>query len=195
LLRRSGWRGIGPPHPTEQILDSGGCPDHPPASDPINTELLKAALDVGADINAANVEGYTALMFAAAYNSADIVTFLIERGADISAIAAKWVLNALHIASVFNPHPDVVEALIKGGFDIEGKMSTGDTPLVIAAANTSNLEVVQRLVELGADKNVYSSENGRTPHGIVAGRLSERDGRVRKISNAFEADILMALDN
>jgi hypothetical protein len=159
-----------------------------------NTEVLKAALDAGADINAANVEGYTALMFAAAYNSAGIVSFLIERGADISAVATKWNLNALHIACVYNPHPDVVEALIKGGLDIESKISAGDTPLVIAAANTSNLEVVQRLVELGADKNVYSSENGRTPHGIVASRLSERDGRVRNISDEFNAEVLRMLD-
>jgi hypothetical protein len=159
-----------------------------------NTEVLKAALDAGADINAANVEGYTALMFAAAYNSADIVSFLIERGADISAVATKWDLNALHIACVYNPHPDVVEALIKGGLDIESKISAGDTPLVIAAANTANLEVVQRLVELGADKNVYSSENGRTPHGIVASRLSERDGRIRKISDEFNAEVLRGLD-
>jgi hypothetical protein len=159
-----------------------------------NTEVLKAALDAGADINAANVEGYTALMFAAAYNSAGIVSFLIERGADISAVATKWDLNALHIACVYNPHPDVVEALIKGGLDIESKISAGDTPLVIAAANTANLEVVQRLVELGADKNVYSSENGRTPHGIVASRLSERDGRIRKISDEFNAEVLRGLN-
>jgi ankyrin repeat protein len=159
-----------------------------------NTEVLKAALDAGADINAANVEGYTALMFAAAYNSAGIVSFLIERGADISAVATKWDLNALHIACVYNPHPDVVEALIKGGLDIESKISAGDTPLVIAAANTSNLEVVQRLVELGADKNVHSSENGRTPHGIVASRLSEHDGRIRKISDEFEVKVLSMFD-
>jgi ankyrin repeat protein len=95
---------------------------------------------------------------------------------------------------VYNPHPDVVEALIKGGLDIESKISAGDTPLVIAAANTANLEVVQRLVELGAEKNVYSSENGRTPHGIVASRLSERDGRIRKISDEFNSEVLRMLD-
>jgi ankyrin repeat protein len=95
---------------------------------------------------------------------------------------------------VYNPHPDVVEALIKGGLDIESKISAGDTPLVIAAANTSNLEVVQRLVELGAEKNVYSSENGRTPHGIVAGRLNERDGKIKKISEELELNILISLN-
>jgi ankyrin repeat protein len=123
------------------------------------------------------------------------VSFLIESGADISAIAYQLDMNALHIACLLNPHPDAVEALIRGGFDIEGKTSTGDTPLIVAAVETSNLEIVQRLVELGADKSAYFSEDGRTPHGIVVGRLSERNGRIRKISNAFEADILMALDN
>jgi ankyrin repeat protein len=122
------------------------------------------------------------------------VSFLIKRGADISTVATKWDLNALHIACVYNQHPDVVEALIKGGLDIESKIYAGDTPLVIAAANTANLEVVQRLVELGADKNVYLSENGRTPHGIVTRRVSQRDGRMGKISDEFEVEVLKMLD-
>jgi actin-related protein len=159
-----------------------------------NTNMLQAALDVGADINAANVEGYTALMFAAAYNSADIVTFLIENGADISAQAYILDLNALHIASLFNPHPDVVQALIEGGFDIESETSTGDSPLIVAALDTPNLEVVQRLVELGANTSAYSSEAGQTPHGIVAGRLAQRDQRIRKISDEYEAEVLGMLE-
>jgi hypothetical protein len=158
-----------------------------------NPEALKAALDAGADINAANVEGYTALMFAAAYNSADIVTFLIENGADISATASKFDLNALHIAALMNPHPDVVEALVKGGFDIEGETGAGDTPLVAAALNTRNLEVVQRLVELGADKTAYAAENGLTAHGIVSGRLEQRDRTLRRISEAYERATLQEL--
>lgn len=160
-----------------------------------NTDLLRAALDAGADINAANVEGYTALMLAAAYNSADIVTFLIDNGADTSATASEFNLNALHIAGLFNPHPDVVQALIEGGFDIEGTTSTGDTPLVVAALDNPNLEVVQRLAELGADTSAYSSDAGQTPHGIVAGRLAQRDARIRKISDEYEAEVLEMLEN
>ncbi len=158
-----------------------------------NPEALKAALDAGADINAANVEGYTALMFAAAYNSADIVIFLIENGADISATASKFDLNALHIAALMNPHPDVVEALVKGGFDIEGKTGPGDTPLIAAALNARNIEVVQRLVVLGADKTAYAAENGLTAHGIVAGRLEQRDRTLRRISEEYEKGILQQL--
>ena len=156
-----------------------------------NTEALKAALDAGADINAANVEGYTALMFAAAYNSADVVRFLIENGADISAVVSMFDLNALHIASLLNPHPDVVEALVRGGFDIESKAPTGDTPLVIAALKNPNLEVVQRLVELGADKTAYSGEDGRTVYGIVSERLEQRS--YRRLSDEMEALILRAV--
>jgi actin-related protein len=159
-----------------------------------NPDFLKAALDAGADINAANVEGYTALMFAAAYNSPDVVTFLIENGADISAQAYTLDFNALHIASLFNPNPDVVAALVKGGFDIESKTTTGDTPLLIAAVESPNLEVVQRLVELGADKGVYLSEDGRTVHAIVESRVTQRDQRIRKISDDFEAELLSALE-
>jgi uncharacterized membrane protein len=153
-----------------------------------NTKALQAALDAGANINAVNVDGYTALMFAAAYSSADIVRFLIASGADISAGATKFNLNALHIACLFNPHPDVVEALIKGGLDIEGKTSTGDAPLVLAALDNPNLEVIQRLVELGADKSAYSSQDGRTVHGIVSERLGKRG--YRKLTDEMDALIL-----
>lgn len=160
-----------------------------------NPAFLKAALESGANINAANVEGYTPLMFAAAYNSAEIVSFLMENGADISAQAYILDFNALHIASLYNPHPDVVEALVKGGFDIESKTTTGDTALLIAAVENPNLEVVQRLVELGADKGVYLSKDGQSVHRIVEERLALRDQRIRKISDAFEAELLALLKN
>lgn len=155
------------------------------------TGLLQAALDAGADINAANADGYTALMFAASYNSAEVVRFLIAKGADVDATASKIRMNALHIAAAFNPHPDVVQALVEGGIDIESKIVMGDTPLIAAALENPNLEVVQRLVTLGADKSVYSSEDGRSVQGIVKARLAQ--GGFRRLTEEMEAEVVEGL--
>jgi ankyrin repeat protein len=45
----------------------------------------KALLDHGADVNARNTGGITALMIAAAANEADLASLLIKAGADTSA--------------------------------------------------------------------------------------------------------------
>lgn len=159
-----------------------------------NPALLSAALEAGAEINAANVDGYTALMFAAAYNSPEIVSWLLERGAEISATAGEYDLNALHIAALFNPHPDVVETLIKAGLDIEGKTGLGDTPLVAASLENPNPEVILRLAELGADTTAFASENGLTPYNIVTNRLEGQGPGLRHSSDDFEASVLKALE-
>src|SRR4029450_8386066 len=48
-----------------------------------NAAALKAMLAAGADVNAANPAGQTALMMAALMGRADIVPLLLEAGADI----------------------------------------------------------------------------------------------------------------
>ena len=49
-------------------------------------KAVKVLLDHGADVNSKeNLRGTTALMWASAENHPDVVTLLVERGADIDA--------------------------------------------------------------------------------------------------------------
>ncbi len=133
-------------------------------------EVLKALLDTGIEINASNEAGYTALMFASAYNTPEVVQFFIGQGADIKATATKEKINTLHIASLFNPKPDVIDVLLKAGFAIEGKTKSGFTPLLLAASDNRNFEVAGRLAEKGADKGAYDNK-GRTALKIIEARI------------------------
>lgn len=136
-----------------------------------DTDLLQALLDIGMDVNAPNEVGYTPLMFAAAYNTPEAVEFLVGQGADISAKAYIQDLTPLHVAALINPNPDVINALLDAGADLEAVTENPMTPLLLACSDNQNLEVAERLAELGADIEAYS------PDGLTAKSLCEQ--RVR----------------
>ena len=157
-----------------------------------DTDVLQALIDIGLDINSANKVGYTSLMFASAYNTPEVVKFLISKEANIKARAYIQDLNALHIASLFNSKPDVINALLDAGMDIEAKTENGYTPLLLAATDNRNLEVVGRLAELGADKSVYD-DKGRAALKIVEARITGSGNEYLKISNEFNTHTLISL--
>jgi predicted metal-dependent hydrolase len=137
----------------------------------LNTDVLQAVLDSGVDINKSNSLGVTPLMFAARYNSPEIITFLLSKGADVNARSYVQDMNALEIAASLNPNPDMVKALVEGGADINKPAMGGDTPLILAARLNPNIEVPARLAELGADKEAYHRPSGQTAYAIVRNRL------------------------
>jgi hypothetical protein len=156
-------------------------------------DILHALIDIGIDVNSANKAGYTPLMFAAAYNTPEVVQFLIEQGADISAKAYIHDLNALHIAALFNPKPDVIDALLDARMDIEAKTENEHTALLLAASDNRNLEIVERLATKGADKGVYDTK-GRTALKIAEARMREEEGdSFQRISKDVNRRVLETL--
>jgi len=137
------------------------------ADDP---DAIQAGLDIGADLNTPNAMGATPVMFAASYNTPDMVAAIVEKGADLSPASYFEDHTALHLAARFNPHPDVITALVEGGADLEAKTSEGATPLLIAAQHNNNIEVVGRLVDLGADISVHNPSDGQRVGAIVEER-------------------------
>jgi ankyrin repeat protein len=90
-------------------------------------------LDAGADINALDEHGQTALMNAAHRGDVELTQLLIQRGAELDH-AAKYRLTALMLA-VINNRTEVVRLLVAAGADrtIEGsKGSFACTPLQYA---------------------------------------------------------------
>ena len=89
-------------------------------------------LDEGADIDALDEHGQTALMNAAHRGDAELVQVLIQRGAGLNR-TAKYRLTALMLAVIGN-HAEVVRLLVKAGADTEigGKGPFERTPLQYA---------------------------------------------------------------
>ena len=111
-------------------------------------EEIKELLKKGADVNASNKYGDTALMIASEKGHMDVVKCLAECGVDVNA-SNKYGRTALMVAAIWG-QIEVVKHLAELGADLEAKDGDGKTALMVAAS-LGKLDVVKCLAELGAD--------------------------------------------
>lgn len=145
-------------------------------------------------INSADVEGMTALHWAAHWNDFDTVKLLIAAGANAKA-ANRYGVTPLHEACTIG-NTSMIEALLKAGADPNAKLGEGETPLM-TAARTGNADAVKILFAHGADVNARESWRGQTAlmwtaidnHEVVAKLLIEfgADVNARSITYEFAA--------
>lgn len=122
-------------------------------------DQVRKALASGANINAQDGSGYTALSLAVIYGLQDIVTELINRGANVN-IKTKFDDTPLMLA-IDNGQSEIAKQLIANGADVNASDSEGQTPLH-RAAYANDAEIVSLLIIKGADLNVMD-ENGAAP--------------------------------
>jgi ankyrin repeat protein len=132
--------------------------------------VVVSELEAGADINAADSDGWTTLLIAAKEGFPEIATFAISKGADVKAVK-KGGFNALHLLTqglganpptakveAFQP---ILKAMIEGGADVNGKTEGGEqTPLWIAARHAQT-ECVRALLLGKADHSIACSTGSR----------------------------------
>jgi ankyrin repeat protein len=128
---------------------------------------VKSLLKQGADVNAAQGDGMTALHWAATNGDAALTQMLLSAGANIRATTRLGGITAMHMASQ-GGHAQVVAALIAAGADRNAATATGTTPLMLAARSGST-DTVTRLVETGADLNAREKGFGQTALMVAAG--------------------------
>ena len=124
--------------------------------DPVGTGILEGA---GADVNAANGFGETALMFAVENGALARVELLLENGADPNAATRTGATPLL--AAVESRNEDIVAAVVAAGAEIDAADRDGWTAL-LAAARSGLTEIVALLIDAGADVD-RASELGWTP--------------------------------
>lgn len=125
-----------------------------------NKTLLRSLLAQKADVNAASVDGTTALHWAVEYDDADAVDLLLKAGARVDA-ADRYGMTPLFYA-VTNANAAISARLLAAGADANGAGGEGDTLLMIAARGGS-VEVLQSLLEKGASVNAADGVTGQTP--------------------------------
>ncbi len=140
-----------------------GPPDAPVADAAMRGDVptVRSLLEGGADVNAAQGDGMTALHWAADNGNASLASLLIYAGANLEAATRIGHYTPLHVASRAG-HADVVKALLAAGAKVDARSTSGATPLHLAAAAGDD-QAVGLLLDAGADPNARESRWGQTP--------------------------------
>jgi uncharacterized protein len=136
---------------------------------------VKALLKSGADVNAAQGDGMTALHWAAMQGDQALVQMLLAAGANVRATTRLGGYTALHLATQ-GGHSQAAAALLVARSDPNLATATGATATMLAA-KAGSAETVTRLVEVGANVNAKDTTYGQTALMVAAGL--DRDDVVR----------------
>jgi ankyrin repeat protein len=124
-------------------------------------EAVRALLREGADVNAVQGDGLTALHWAAINGDAGLTATLLTAGGNPRAQTRFGGYTPLHVAAEYG-HADVVRTLVRGGADVHATTATRTTALMLAA-NSGDTGSVSAILEGGADVNAREGERGHTP--------------------------------
>jgi ankyrin repeat protein len=125
-------------------------------------ERVRTLLRSGADANAPQGDGMTALHWAAENGNAAMADVLLRAGAKVGAVTRIGNYTPLHVAAKAGS-AEVAKLLLVAGSDANAiTTNSGATPLHFAAASGS-VETVTALMDHGAKLNPRESEYGQTP--------------------------------
>ena len=126
-----------------------------------DVEAVRGLIARGADPDAAHGDGFTALHWAVQQGDVEIVTLLLDAGADVEARTRLGSHTPLHVASR-SAQAAAVRALLAAGADARAVTATGATALHFAAGAGSD-GAVAALLDHGADADAREPVWGQTP--------------------------------
>ena len=148
-------------------------------------ETIQEIIDHGADVNAVNSRGRTALLLGCFYRQMDSVKVLLEAGADPS-VADKEGFSCLHAAIDGHCSKDTLQGLIDHGIHIDATRKDG-TNAFLRACSTGQSESVMFLIEAGADVIITKPDANTCLHLAVKGECSNES--LQKIIEQGKIDV------
>jgi uncharacterized protein len=120
---------------------------------------VRALLAQGADVNAPQPDGATALHWAVFRSNGELVAMLLRAGAR-PGVANRAGATPLWLASV-NGDAAAITALLDAGADPNEALPLGRTPLMLAS-RTGHVDAMKVLLDRGADANARETLRGTT---------------------------------
>jgi ankyrin repeat protein len=149
---------------------------------------VSALLKSGADVNAAQADGTTALHWATYHDDAEMVASLVKAGANVKAVN-RFGMTPL-VEACINGDAAVVKLLLEAGADANTTMKGGETVLMLAA-RSGNLGAVNALLAGKANLNT------RERLGQTALMWAAAEGHTAVVRALIEsgADLNVTLDS
>jgi ankyrin repeat protein len=141
-------------------------------------EAVRALVKQGADVNAAEGDGMTALHWAAAKGEPELADILVHAGANVKAITRVGSYTPLHMAAKIGS-VSVMDVLLKAGADVNAATVPGTTPLMLAAA-AGNPEGIRLLAARGANLDAREPAKGHT--ALMFAAAANRADAVRALA-------------
>ena len=144
---------------TATLLSAGTDTRLADAAEALDRTTVRTLLQYRVGVDAAQVDGMTALLWAAYHNDLELVQLLVGAGADVLA-ANRYGVTSLSLACT-NANAEMVERLLAAGADPNTVLPGGETALM-TAARTGSLGAVVALLESGADAHARDNRRGQT---------------------------------
>src|SRR5215468_1060282 len=139
---------------------------------------VRALLQKGVDVNASQVDGTTALHWAAYNEDAETVALLLRAKANVNAVN-RYGVPPLVLACT-NGNAAIVKLLLEAGAEANATMKGGETVLMLAA-RSGNVDVVKALLARGA------KHDARERHGQTALMWAAAEGNTAVVRALMEA--------
>jgi ankyrin repeat protein len=147
-------------------------------------EAVRSALGRKADVNAAQIDGSTALHWAVERDDVEIVDLLIRAGARVTARTREGV-TPLQLAAT-NGNGPMIDRLLKAGADSNAALTLAGDSALMMAARTGKTDAIRVLLEAGANVNAKESWGGTT---ALMWAVSEGHAEAARTLIAAGADI------
>jgi ankyrin repeat protein len=186
-MKRGHWAGVGALFAI--VLIAAG-PAESPVADAARVgdiEAVRSLLREGADVNAAQGDGMSALHWAAERGDVQMLDVLLYAGAELEAATRIGHYRPLHNAAR-NGNLEAVDRLIAAGADVGAATDpSGSTPLHLAALSGSG-PVIRSLIAAGAEVDARESEWQQTPL-IFAASWNRIDAVVALLEEGADPDL------
>ncbi len=148
-------------------------------------DAVRVLVDSGAEINATNSAGLTALHLA--WRDEAVVRLLLDHGANVNA-KSQLGFTPLIVAASATGTAGVIAQLLDKGADVNAAERRGVTPL-IAAASVGNTAGAKLLLERGANANAYADGAGQKTATPLMGAAHNGDVELTTLLLARKVDV------